>query len=279
MKRNYTGVLEYTDGSSPTWQAMACRNADVPVLNRILLDIPEEEAATLRPFLEFRRLPARTVLHEPGQAIEAAYFLESGLASLVVPTSEGESVEAGVVGAGGFVGIPLLFGTSASLVQTIVQISGSGWSIAAEHLVRLLPDLPRLRAKMNRYSLMQGMLMAQNSACNRLHELQQRLARWLLNATDLVGPEFEITQENLAQMLGTGRASLSVTSSRIRKAGILSIRRGWWRILNRGGLELLSCECYGVERGLRQQVEAEQGEPFGSKWNNSPKDNVARSVR
>lgn len=255
MKRNDTGVLEYADSLSPNYQTLGFRS-NTPVLNRILVDIPESETLVLLPFLEFHRLPAQTVLNESGREVEAAYFLDAGLASLVVPTSEGESAEAGVVGSGGFVGIPLLFGGSVSLVQTIMQISGSGWRIAADQLLRLLPALPRLHAKMNRYSLMQGMLMAQNSACNRLHELEQRLARWLLNASDLVGPEFNITQENLAQMLGTGRSSLSVTTSRMRRAGILSIRRGWWKILNRSQLEILSCECYRVERSLRQQTES-----------------------
>lgn len=228
-----------------------------PVLNSILAAIPEREFGELRPHLEFQDLPASRILHEPGAAVTSAYFLNSGLASLVVPTSEGKIVEVGVVGRGGFVGIPLLSSVERTLVRTIVQIAGSGYRITAEALPRVLERAPQLELRMRRYALFEGMQIAQTAACNRLHELEQRLARWLLATADRVGPEFAMTQEHLAQMLGTGRASLSVVASRIRKAGIIHYARGLMRILNRGRLEEFSCECYGAVRQFQRELRSQ----------------------
>lgn len=225
-----------------------------PVLNTILAAIPEGEFGELRPHLEFQDLPAARVLHEPDAALTHAYFLNSGLASLIVPTSEGRNVEVGVVGSAGFVGIPLLCGVGKTLVRTAMQVSGSGFRINADALVKMVERTPELERRMRHYVLLEGMQIAQTAACNRLHELEQRLARWLLATADRVGPEFAMTQEHLAQMLGTGRASLSVVASRIRKAGIIHYSRGIVRIVNRERLEQFSCECYAAVRQFQQEL-------------------------
>lgn len=222
--------------------------------NDTLARIPDEEFAKLQPYLEFQQLLALRVLNDPSRPVTHLYFLNSGLASLVVPTSEGRSIEVGVVGKGGFAGIPFLCGIRRTLVSTIIQVPGDAWRIHADDLERVLPTVPKLRANMQCYALLQGMQVAQTAACNRLHELEQRLARWLLVACDRVGPRLEITQEHLAAILGTGRASLNVVASRIRKAGIIAYTRGVLRILNPDRLEGFSCECYAAVRQYRAEL-------------------------
>jgi CRP-like cAMP-binding protein len=224
------------------------------VLNLILAALPADEFAAIDPHLEYQEFPFMRALNEPDRSIENIYFLNSGLASLEVPMSEGRSIEVGVVGRGGFVGIPLLCGIERTLLRTVVQIPGSGFRLRGEDLGRLINSTPQLQVRMRHYALLQGMQIAQNAACNRLHELEQRLARWLLSTADRVGPEFSITQEHLAQMLGTGRASLSVVASRIRKAGVIHYARGVMRIINRPRLEGFACECYQAFRQFNNEV-------------------------
>lgn len=218
------------------------------VTNAILADLPEQEYETVQPHLDYQEFPTMRVLNEPEHPVESVYFMNSGLASLEVPVSEGTSIEVGVAGCSGFVGIPLLCGVRRTLLRTVVQIRGSGYRIKGDALEGILRTAPQLELRMKHYALLQGMQVAQIAACNRLHDLEQRLARWLLGAADRVGLEFPITQEHLAQMLGTGRASLSVVASRIRKTGVIQYARGSLRILDRPSLEMLSCECYEVVR-------------------------------
>jgi CRP-like cAMP-binding protein len=224
------------------------------VTNCILQDAPEQEFEALRPHLEFQDLPSMRVLNEPGQPVANVYFLNSGFASLEIPTSEGASVEVGTVGKDGFIGISLLCGVRKTLLKSVIHIRGTGYRIKGEIFERILQVAPQLRLRMKRYALLQGMQVAQIAACNRVHGLEKRLARWLLDATDRVGLEIPITQEELAQMLGTGRASLSVVASRIRKSGIIQCVRGTIMILNRSALEDLACECYGTIRGFQPEL-------------------------
>ncbi|HUK24087.1 MAG TPA: Crp/Fnr family transcriptional regulator [Terriglobales bacterium] len=215
-----------------------------PVLNLILANAPDREFEIVRPHLEYQELPALRVLNEPGQRVNSIYFPNCGLVSVEVPTSEGASMEVTVVGRGGFVGIPLLCGAKKTLLRAVVQIRGSAYRMKGEAFEQIAQAAPRFYALMKHFALIQGMQVAQIAACNRFHHLEERMARWLLGAADRVGIEIPITQESLAQKLGTGRASLSVAASRIRKLGIIQYARGRIRILDRGHLEELSCECY-----------------------------------
>jgi len=225
-----------------------------PVLNIILSRLPDKEFETLRPYLEYQEFSSHRILNEPDQPVGSIYFLNSGLASLEIPTSEGTSIEVGVVGREGFVGLPLLCGVERTLLRTVVQIRGTGYRLRGELLHRILPGTPDLQLRMRHSALLQGMQVAQIAACNRLHDLEQRLARWLLAAADRVGLEISITQDRLAPMLGTGRASLSVVASRIRKSRLIEYARGTIRILDLPRLESLSCECYENVRRFRAEL-------------------------
>lgn len=213
--------------------------------NQILNAIPEGEYNRLRPELEFVQLPHHHILHEAGERLEFAYFLNEGLASLVVLTSDGRSVEVSIVGHEGIVGTPLAVGLHRGPYRTIMQISGTAFRIKAEMLEALLDEMPELRLLLNRFVLVQGLQIAQIAACNRLHEIEQRLARWLLMCQDRVESEYlPVTHEFLAQMLGTGRPSVSLAAGILQKAGTIENARGNVKILNRPELEKAACECY-----------------------------------
>jgi CRP-like cAMP-binding protein len=214
--------------------------------NTILSSLPESEINSLSPYLEFQELPLHTVLVSPDEPVRFAYFLHTGAASFVVPTKEGHSVEVGMVGKTGLVGMPLAFGVKKSNLRIAMQFAGTGHRVKAEDLQRVLPSTPHLQGLMCRFTLLQGMQAAQTAACNRLHNLEQRLARWLLMTQDRVGSDFTITQEYLAELLGTGRPSVSLVASQMLKAGAIRYSRGLMKIVNRGLLEQMSCECYAA---------------------------------
>jgi CRP-like cAMP-binding protein len=215
------------------------------ISNEILNSIPENEFTLIRDDLEFAQLANHHILHEPGDKIDFAYFLNEGLASLVVLTSDGRSVEVAIVGHEGVVGTPLAVGLHRGPYRSIMQIPGTAIRVKSEILEERLPDLPELRLLMNRFVLVQGLQIAQIAACNRLHEIEQRLARWLLMCQDRIGSEFlPVTHEFLAQMLGTGRPSVSLAAGILQKTGTIENARGEVKVLNRGALEAAACECY-----------------------------------
>jgi len=145
------------------------------------------------------------------------------------------------------VGLPLTAGMQWSYFRAIMQISGSGTKIPAEILEQLLPSAPVLRRQLTRYAMMHAMQVGQIAACNRLHDLDKRLARWLLMCQDRIDSEsLHLTHEFLAQMLGSGRPSVSLAAGVLERAGLIENLRGRMKILNRKELETAACECYGV---------------------------------
>lgn len=221
------------------------------VKNVPLLTVAAEEYGRLRPHLEPVELDHKQILHEAGEKIRYAYFLNSGLASMVVITSDGRSVEIAMIGREGIMGTPLVVGLGREPYRAIMQISGNGLRIRAEVLERLLPHSPDLRLITNRYVLVRGLQVAQIAACNRLHEIEQRLARWLLMCQDRVESKvLSVTHEFISQMLGTGRPSVSLATGMLQRAGMIENLRGSVRIVNRKDLEHAACECYRVLRQL-----------------------------
>jgi CRP-like cAMP-binding protein len=216
-----------------------------PIQNSILCSIPEREYNLLRGHLEPVELPSQHILHEAGAKIDFAYFLNDGMASLVVLTSDGRSVEVAIVGKEGIVGTPLAVGLSHGPHRAVMQISGSGSRVKSGVLIEALRAAPQTRLIWNHYVLIQGLQVAQIAACNRLHEIEQRLARWLLMCQDRIDSEMlRVTHEFLAQMLGTGRPSVSLAAGILQRGGLIENMRGQVRILNRTGLEEAACECY-----------------------------------
>jgi CRP-like cAMP-binding protein len=223
------------------------------IANGILLDIPDQEFRILRPHLEFVSLQAQQVVQEAGDKIAHILLLNSGLVSLLIVTSDARSVEVGMVGREGCVGGALVAGVGYSLQRALVQISGDAFRIKADTFIDLIAECPAFNEMLHRYLLLQGMQVSQLAACNRLHEVDERLARWLLMSHDRArGDSFPITHDQLAQMLGSGRPSVTVAAGSLQKVGIIEYRRGQLRVVSREELERAACECYEAIRRIRE---------------------------
>ncbi len=225
------------------------------IRNLMLLLIPESEFSAVRPLLEPLEMPRYRVLHEQGEKIEFGYFGNEGMISLVVITEDGRGVEVGIVGHEGVVGVPLAFGFENASTRAISQLPGQGLRIASSALRAVFPQCPGLRQMIERYILMQQLQVAQIAACNRLHDMEQRLARWLLMCQDRVNSELlPLTHEFLAQMLGSGRPTVSIAAGVLERAGLIENTRGQVRIVNRKRLEDAACECYGVLQNFSSEA-------------------------
>jgi CRP-like cAMP-binding protein len=230
----------------------------VLVENEILLSLSAKERDSIFPHLTFMELTTHTLLHESGEPIKFGYFLNTGLASVLTVLTEGKSVEVGLTGKDGFVGLPLIVGFSTSPTRTVIQIEATGFRINAKNLVQVMRQCPGLVNRLQRYVQILGMQGTQVAACNRLHEVDERLARWLLMCQDRIGSNFvPLTQEFLAHMLGTRRASVTVAAGILQKAGLITYQRGHVNIVDRPRLESASCECYDM---MQQQSEKWRGE-------------------
>ncbi len=217
------------------------------VRNEILLSLPSKECATVLSELEFVEMRAYDLLNEMGEAIEYCYFMNSGMVSILTIMGDGKGVEVGLTGKEGFIGLPVVVGLKSSPTRAIVQITGSAFRLSTAQVLQALGKCPQLARRLNRYALELGMQATQVAACNRLHDVGQRLARWLLMSQDRIGAEVvPLTQEFLSHMLGTRRASVTVAAGILQKAGLIKYSRGAVTIVNRDRLEDAACECYAL---------------------------------
>ncbi len=227
-----------------------------PVSSLILLSISDSDYGALRPHLEYVSLPNHIVLHEAGGKLEFAYFPNRGLISLVVVMKDGRTAEAGLVGSEGFTGTLAAVGLRRSPLHAVVQITGNGFRVEVGALQNTLKSAPHLQLALSRYAAIRSMQVAQTAACNRLHDIGQRLARWLLMTQDRVhSGSLPITHDFLATMLGTDRPSVSEAAGVLQKKKLIEYTRGAVKIVNRRKLENSACECYGVI----QQYDGELG--------------------
>ncbi len=224
------------------------------VYNEILLGLPQKESGQILPKLEFVRLKTHQVLHESGDTLKSAWFCNSGLISVLSVFPDGKTVEVGLVGKEGFIGVPLVAGFRTAPTRAITQIEGSAFRIDSDRLVELLRECPNLERRLQQFSQILAMQVTQIAACNRLHEVEERLARWLLMSADRVGSNLvPLTQELIAQMLGTRRSSVTVSAGILQKAGLIAHSRGEVQIVDRPGLEEAACECYAImHRQIRE---------------------------
>lgn len=215
--------------------------------NAVLLSIAAEDFAALRHDLLYVDLPQHLVLQEPKQKLDCLYFLNSGMASRVFRTTDGSSVEVGVVGNEGFAPISAVAGLRSSPHQVVMQISGTGFRLSTQVLETVMKEFAGLQASLNRYAAVHGLQVAQTAGCNRLHDLEQRLARWLLLTQDRVGSGLlRITHDFLATMLGTDRPSVTLAAGALQRKRIIEYSHGSVKVLNRKKLESSACECYSV---------------------------------
>jgi CRP-like cAMP-binding protein len=228
------------------------------VRNEVLQRLPRKEWELLHPNLEFVRLKLRQLIHEASETLKSGYFCNSGLFSVLSVMPDGKSVEVGLVGKEGFSAVPLVAGFRTSNTRTVVQTEGTAFRIDAAVLRKALRECPVLEHQLQRYAQVLGLQAVQIAACNRLHEVDERLARWLLMTQDRIESDsLPLTQEFIAQMLGTRRSSVTVSAGTLQKAGLIAYTRGKVTILNRSRLEEAACDCYGL---LRQQIKDWEGE-------------------
>jgi CRP-like cAMP-binding protein len=228
------------------------------IQNAILLDLPRKERELVLSKSEYVQLPARTILAEMSAPIDFCYFLNSGVVSIIRVMTDDKSVEVGLTGKEGFVGLPLIVDYHTSATRAIIQIDASSYRMRAQDLINVLDNCPRLAAALHRYSQELSVQAVQIAACNRLHEVDERLARWLLMSQDRVGKStFPLTQEFISHMLGTRRASVTVAAGILQKAGLITYSRGHVTVEDRAGLESAACECY---EGIIQQLKEWQAD-------------------
>jgi CRP-like cAMP-binding protein len=215
--------------------------------NRILAAISREEYGRLEPHSKPCAFEQGDSIYGPNEPIEHAYFPLGGMASVLTTMQDGSMVEVGVVGKEGFLGFPPLIGIKSTPTVTISQISGEALKVEVGALKKEFDRGGKLQIVLNRYLHAQVTQLSQGAACNRLHDVNERLARWLLMTHDRVEKDrLHLTHEFLSQMLGVNRATVSLTAGLFQQAGLIRYVRGTVTVLDRGGLETAACECYGV---------------------------------
>ena len=224
---------------------------DVPFSGRNLLleALPPHERALLLKHLKRVSFATGAVVYAAGAPITHVHFIENCVMSVLALLRDGEAVEVGTIGKEGVVGLALFFGAERVPRRTIAQISGDALSMTVADFQRTVEASPALQKLLVRYTEAFFDQVAQSVACNRLHSVEQRCARWLLMTHDRVGREnFMLTQEFLAYMLGVRRPGVTVAAGALQRRGLIRYTRGRISVLDRPGLEAASCECYGAVR-------------------------------
>ncbi|HEU0014435.1 MAG TPA: Crp/Fnr family transcriptional regulator [Longimicrobium sp.] len=215
--------------------------------NRILASLPAGDLRRLLPLLELRDLELRRVVVEVNQPIEHVWFPEAGVVSLLGVMEDGTAVETATVGNEGMVGLPVFLGADSMAGQAFCQVTGQAYRMPAGALREEVRRGGPLAELLGRYTQALFTQIAQSSACNRVHPVAQRCARWLLLTHDRVGRDtFDLTHLFLAQMLGVRRATVTEVAGALQARGVIEYTRGVVRIVDRAGLERESCECYRV---------------------------------
>lgn len=215
--------------------------------NRILAVLHSAQYQTLLSRLERVSFSQGEIIYEAGDRIDFVYFPETAVFSMLCTMQNGDTVEVGPVGREGMAGLNVFFGSKISPTRLVVHVAGSAMKISAEVFRKELnsegSDLPHL---LFRYTQMLLAMTGQSSACNKLHSLEQQLARWLLLMHDYVGDELLLTQELISLTLGVRRAGITGAALYLKSAGMIDYQRGHIQILDRQGVMTMACECYQV---------------------------------
>jgi CRP-like cAMP-binding protein len=229
-------------------EAPQTRRDEGNIRNKILRLLPPAELDAVLERTEMMTVESKEMVWEREEPIRFVHFPEDCVISLVTELDDGDKVEAMTVGNDGFVGMAIVNGLSSSRLMALGQITGHTRRVATDdfHKLMTLPGLDRL---LHRYSQLVFETVSQSAACNRLHVIEQRCARWLLMSHDRVGRDrFDLTQEFLAEMLGVRRPGVTVAMGILEKSGLIAHGRGNITVVDRAGLERASCECYRTIR-------------------------------
>jgi CRP-like cAMP-binding protein len=213
----------------------------------ILAQLPDEEYAALARHMVAVPLPLEKRLSEPHQPIEFIYFLNSGLISTDAVTEKGEQVEVGVIGREGFSGLPALLDQPQMAHSVIMQGIGDGYRIPSQIVRDQFLKGGVLRQLVHAFAYLQMVQVTQSVLCNRMHEVEPRLARWLLASADRMESDtLNLTQEFLGQMLGVQRSTVTVAAGELQRRGMIGYSRGRIQLTDRPKLREVACECYGI---------------------------------
>lgn len=213
--------------------------------NRLLDLLPVREKRALEQHFESEALASGLILYDAGKPIEQVHFVTHGVVSLVKKLDSGETIEIATIGPEGMIGPTIALGSDTADHRAIVQVPGEALMMKASTFKKLLKDAPKLQNVLMRYTVAVLNQVAQSAACNRVHTVDERCARWLLMTHDRVKADtFSLTQEFLAQMLGVHRPTVSVAAAMLQKAGLIRYVRGVITVQDRKGLENASCGCY-----------------------------------
>lgn len=216
--------------------------------NIVLRELTPEDLERITSAAEFVTLSGKDTVWEANQPIRHVYFPETAVISLVTLLDPG-SIEAITIGNDGFVGLPVFHGPGETVTRANCQMPGTTWRMSAAAFTKLCSQMPELNRALDRYSQLVIETISQSAACNRVHVIEERCARWLLMSQDRVDSvEIPLTQEFLAQMLGVRRPGVTVAIGILERAGFISHGRGRITVTDRKGLEAASCECYSAIR-------------------------------
>ncbi|MEY3825764.1 MAG: hypothetical protein RLZZ148_576 [Cyanobacteriota bacterium] len=214
-------------------------------INQLLAALPDLEYERLEPHLEKVSLKRGQILHEAYEKIEYVYFPSRAMISLVSIMEDGSTTEIGLVGNEGMVGLPVILGGDFAPSRAIVQVEDGGLRLKGDIFKREFLRGEVLQKRILLYTQAIFTQVSQSAACNRQHSIEERLARWLLSVQDCVmADELPLTQEFIANMLGTRRAGVTIAASTLQQAGMIRYTRGKITILNQEHLEATACECY-----------------------------------
>lgn len=225
------------------------------ITNRLLASLPDSQYKRLLRRMEAIHFARKRILCEVGQSMRNAYFFHSGLASLFAVAEDGRTVQIAIVGSDGFVGVPIVLMSNKTAVRIVTQTHVDAVKIDAEHLIAQCNRNVQFRQVLLRYSQVLESQIVQSALCNPLHSIRQRLCRWLLGYRDASNSDsFDLTQEDMANMLGSHRNQISIEARELGKRGLIRYGRGQIKLIDQKALERESCECYRVVREWSDQL-------------------------
>jgi CRP-like cAMP-binding protein len=239
--------------SFPVARAVAPRT---PNPNRLLAALPVDDYDRVLPLLDMIPLTLKDVLHKPGESVEHLYFPGGGFCSMLMTLADGKMVEVATIGREGMAGASSMLSDAPDPSTTMVQAETPiCYRMSSEVFALEMERRGAFSHILTRYTQALVGFIMQSAACNAVHSIEQRLARWLLTAHDRVEcNEFPLTQEFVAMMLGATRPTVTVVAGALQRGGLIAYRRGYVTIVDREGLERASCECYRVSTALLNDV-------------------------
>ena len=251
-ENRYSGTVFWCSQSSWCSQSMA---SPPHSSNAVLASLAASDLQVLLPHLRNVDLPQGTLLFESGATVSRVFFPQAGIISLVANLASGEMIETAMIGREGVVGGLAALDGNIAVGRAVAQVAAAASVVDVGPIRRLAEQSPIFRSSLIRHEQVLLAQSQQSAACNAVHSLEARLARWLLRCRDLIGSEdIPLTQEFLGQMLGARRTSVSLVANTLQNAGFIKYRRGHIRVVDLEGLKESACECYAVVRSLSERL-------------------------